>query len=108
MRAIDIDSGRVRRGRPVRSLHPVRAIEVLDVVTTVHGHTVKGRFTPATLELRVLTRPWAGRTFASPTDAAKAVAAYFAAGGPWAVPTGATFWRVAGTGQVLRAPVSGR
>ena len=82
---------------------PERAVELVDVVATVAGHTVKGQFTPSTCELRVLTRPWSGRTFCSPAAAADAVARYFAAGRPMP-PLDAPVWRVAGTGHVLRAP----
>jgi hypothetical protein len=89
------------------SVPPERAVELVDVVATVAGHTVKGQFTPSTCELRVLTRPWSGRTFCSPAAAADAVARYFAAGRPMP-PLDAPVWRVAGTGHVLRAPTARR
>lgn len=86
---------------------PERAVELVDVVATVAGHTVKGQFTPSTCELRVLTRPWSGRTFCSPAAAADAVARYFAAGRP--MPRlDAPVWHVAGSGHVLRAPTARR
>jgi len=84
---------------------PVVVLPVLDVVTTVRGHVVRGRFTPSTRELRVLTRPWAGRTFRSPAEAAAELARYFATGAtplPGELPT----WRLATTGGVLRASAS--
>ncbi|MCV2392701.1 hypothetical protein OEB99_00115 [Actinotalea sp. M2MS4P-6] len=82
---------------------PVIAHHVEDVVLSIAGHTVKGRFTPSNLELRVLTRPWAGAVFRTPAAAADAVAAYFGAGrGTLGTPR----WHVAATGLVLRAPTS--
>lgn len=94
-----------RRREAPADRRPVVVLPVLDVVTTVRGHVVRGRFTPSTRELRVLTRPWAGRTFSTPTDAAAELARYFAAGRslrPADLPT----WRLAATGGVLRASAS--
>lgn len=93
-----------RRGAPA-DRRPVVVLPVLDVVATVRGHVVRGRFTPSTRELRVLTRPWAGHTFRTPAEAAADLARYFASGRaprPADLPT----WRIAATGGVLRVSAS--
>ncbi|HMO12048.1 MAG TPA: hypothetical protein PKB06_11230, partial [Actinotalea sp.] len=63
----------------------------------VRGHTIKGTFAPATRELRVLSRPWAGQVFSTPAAAGRALDAYFGH-------RGTTRWRLA-DGGVLRASV---
>lgn len=92
----------VRQRAALADRRPVVALPVLDVVTTVRGHVVRGRFSPATRELRVLTRPWAGRTFRTPAEAATELARYFAAGRALRAADLPT-WRLVATGGVLRA-----
>ncbi|MDO8106051.1 hypothetical protein Q6348_02440 [Isoptericola sp. b441] len=86
---------------------PTLTVEIQPVVVSVAGHTIRGEFTPATRELRIVTRPWSGTTFASPAAAAHAVVRYFAVGRPVRT-LDRPVWRLAGSGAVLRATATHR
>lgn len=72
------------------------------------GHRLEGEFNPSTMEVKVLTNPWAGRVFSSPTAAATAVVEHFPSTRETSNTNGRRFWRVVSTRRDLRSIVGER
>lgn len=81
----------------------------LPVYKTYRSHMVEGEFNPTTMELRVSTAPWSGRSFPSPTAAARAVVEHFGSDERRTSNTnGRKFWRLTGEDVDLRSLVGTR
>lgn len=81
----------------------------LPVYKTYRSHMVEGEFNPTTMELRVSTAPWSGRSFPSPTAAARAVVEHFGSDERRTSNTnGRKFWRLTGEDVDLRSLVGVR
>ena len=81
----------------------------LPVYKTYRAQRVEGEFNPNTMELRVITAPWSGKVFNSPTAAARAVVEKLGSGERQTSNTnGRKFWRLSGGGDDLRSVVGTR
>lgn len=72
------------------------------------NHRVDGSFNTSTLELRITTPPWSGKTFSSPTAAAIAVVEHFPSSRQTSNTNGRKFWRRNDNGGDLRSLVGER
>lgn len=80
----------------------------LPVHSVYKSQRVDGEFNPSTMELRILTAPWSGRVFNSPTAAAQAVVAHGPGNRQTNNTNGRRFWRLNSGEGDLRTVVGER
>lgn len=85
-----------------------RGPDWLPVYRVYKRQRFEGEFNPSTMELRVLSAPWSGQTFSSPTAAAQEVVAHVPGERKTNNTNGRKFWRLQSNRKDLRSVIGER